>query len=376
MAYNVAAELFAEWAIGLGIIAVRLYARWKVGGEKFYWDDLCLGSVTIFWTFHTVFLYLCTDVYGSNIGLTEKTALEVPDDKVPVLREGSIDAFIAWLSYIFMAWSFKGVLIFLYNNMTMGLWQHRLAIIASIFCICTFFASLFFHLFICYPVHKTWQIKPYAGDNCTVRPLNYIVIEILSIITDIVIMCVPIPLILAARIRPTQKLMLCCLFSSGIFVMVAAFLRAYYSVKNISSLSIALGWASREALVSVITVSAPGLKPLITRSRWFQSYGSSTGATGTAGTATIGGSNKRLDTTCSRSKSRGWRESIGAHPIELGSSLGFKKGRRGSEAESQEHIIGEEESGDKGQGKNGGIMVTTNLTFSEDIEQSGDQKNA
>lgn len=293
----------------------------------------------------------------------------------------------------------------------MGLWQHRLAIIASIFCICTFFASLFFHLFICYPVHKTWQIKPYAGgklahshpqnenrltspDNCTVRPLNYIVIETLSIMyvlptiityeelttkpsrTDIVIMCVPIPLILAARIRPTQKLMLCCLFSSGIFVMVAAFLRAYYSVKNISSLSIALGWASREALVSVITVSAPGLKPLITRSRWFQSYGSSTGAAGTAGTATIGGSNKRLDTTCSRSKSRGWRESIGAHPIELGSSLGFKKGRRGSEAESQEHIIGEEESGDKGQGKNGGIMVTTNLTFSEDIEQSGDQKNA
>ncbi|OJJ89061.1 uncharacterized protein ASPGLDRAFT_139214 [Aspergillus glaucus CBS 516.65] len=370
MAYNVASELFAEWAIGLVIIAIRLYARWKVGGEKFYWDDLCLGSVTVFWTFHTVFLYLCTDVYGSNIGLTDKTALEVPDDQVPVLREGSIDAFVAWLSYIFMAWSFKGVLIFLYNKMTMGLWQHRLSVIASIFCVCTFFASLFFHLFICYPVHKTWQIKPYPGDNCTVRPLNYIVIETLSIVTDIVIMCVPIPLILAARIRATQKLMLCCLFSSGIFVMVAAFLRAYYSVKNISSLSIALGWASREALVSVITVSAPGLKPLITRSRWFQSYGSSGGATGTAGTATIGGSNKRLDTTCSRNKSRGWRESIEPHPIEMGSSLGFKKGRRDSEAESQEHIIGEEDSG-KGQGKNGGILVTTDLTFSEDIEQEG-----
>lgn len=62
--------------------------------------------------------FLRTDVYGSNIGLTDKTALEVPDDQVSVLREGSIDAFIAWLSYIFMAWSFKGVLIFLYNKMT------------------------------------------------------------------------------------------------------------------------------------------------------------------------------------------------------------------------------------------------------------------
>lgn len=58
------------------------------------------------------------EVYGSNIGLNEKTAWEVPDDQVAALREGSIHAFIAWLSYIFMAWSFKGVLIFLYHKMT------------------------------------------------------------------------------------------------------------------------------------------------------------------------------------------------------------------------------------------------------------------
>ena len=79
MGYNVAAELFAEWAVGLGIIALRLYARWKVGKGRFYWDDLFLGFAVvrlpsiphlsfgvadsynqIFWTMHTVFLYLCT----------------------------------------------------------------------------------------------------------------------------------------------------------------------------------------------------------------------------------------------------------------------------------------------------------------------------
>lgn len=293
----------------------------------------------------------------------------------------------------------------------MGLWQHRLSQTASLFCVCTFFASLFFHLFSCYPVHKSWQIKPYAGGELYSLPRkDYRLTDMSRQLhnstpklhrhrnpqyrvcpshspqqqpttklttkpsrTDITIMCVPIPLILAARIRTTQKAMLCCLFSSGIFVMVAAFLRAYYSVKNISSLSTALGWASREALVSVITVSAPGLKPLITRSRWFQSYGSSGRATGT-GTATIGGSasNKKLDTTSS--KSRGWRESVGAHPIELSSSLGWKKGRGDSAAESQEHIIGEE-SGGKGQGDNRGILVTTDLMFSEDVEHSRGQKN-
>lgn len=44
--------------------------------------------------------------------------MEVPDDQVAALRLGSIHAFIAWLSYIFLAWSFKGVLLLLYNQLT------------------------------------------------------------------------------------------------------------------------------------------------------------------------------------------------------------------------------------------------------------------
>lgn len=66
----------------------------------------------------TAVLITNLDVNGSNIGLDEKSALEVPDDQVPILRKGSIQAFIAWLSYIFMVWSFKGVLMFLYNRLT------------------------------------------------------------------------------------------------------------------------------------------------------------------------------------------------------------------------------------------------------------------
>lgn len=52
----------------------------------------------------------------------------------------------------------------------MGLVQHRLAQIVGVACICTFLASLFFHLFICYPVKKTWQIKPYAGGELSSIP--------------------------------------------------------------------------------------------------------------------------------------------------------------------------------------------------------------
>ncbi|KAK1148462.1 hypothetical protein N8T08_009467 [Aspergillus melleus] len=360
MGYNGSAELFAEWAIGLVVVAVRVYARWSVGKSRFYWDDVCLGLATIFWTLHTIFLYYCTDVYGSNIGLTEKTAMEVPDEEVLILRKGSIFAFVAWLSYIFMVWSFKGVLMFLYGRLTR-------------------FVITIAHLF------SSTSVKTNSDtmklDNCTIRPLNYIVIETLSIVTDLGVMSIPIPLVLAARIPKPQKIFLCILFSSGVFVMVAAFLRAYYSVKDITTLSTALGWASREALVSVIIVCAPGIKPLFTKWGWFRSYGSSGSYEYSYGYGNSqgrcrsqgNGNRSRARSTVFSGKRRSGAFGAERHPYEMGTSVGKKK--RDSSGESQERIVdpefgieGKRSDADTGRGFEGGIVVTTDVTFAhEDI---------
>lgn len=47
MGYNLFAELFAEYAVGLIIIAVRLYARWYSGVRNFYWDDYSFALVVV-----------------------------------------------------------------------------------------------------------------------------------------------------------------------------------------------------------------------------------------------------------------------------------------------------------------------------------------
>ncbi|PWY84758.1 hypothetical protein BO70DRAFT_423741 [Aspergillus heteromorphus CBS 117.55] len=366
MGYNLTAEMFSEWAIGLVVIAVRVYARFSVDRRHFHWDDLCLLLATIFWTLLVVFLYMCTSVYGSNIGLNETTAAEVPDDEVADLRQGSIYAFLAWLSYIFMAWAFKGVLVFLYNRLTMGLWQHRLAMGVGIACIGTFLVSLLFDLLICRPITRNWQVKPYAGDNCTIRPLNYIVIEVLSITTDLAIMCVPIPLILIAKIPRSQKWILCGLFSSGIFVMVAAALRAYYSVKDINTLSTALGWASRQAFVSAIIVSAPGIKPLFSRLSWFASYNYNSS----------GGYGKRDKTQTTLYNSKGGRDitvisACDPQPHEL-SYMGWRKRARNSSGASQEQImdmLSPTQGNSLDLESNMGIVITTDVAVAhEDIQ--------
>ncbi|KAE8154453.1 hypothetical protein BDV25DRAFT_126534 [Aspergillus avenaceus] len=275
MQYNLNAELWAEFAIGMIVFVVRFYARWKtIGIRNFSWDDFFAALSVVFWTLETTFLYTCA-LHGNNITLNEETAELVRDSEVPLLEKGSQLAFAAWVFYILLVWSLKGVVIFLYSRITTGLWQHRLVKFVSIFCITTFLASFLLHFCQCVPIQRNWQVKPFPGDSCTKRTLNYIVIEVLNILTDASIITIPLPLILSAKLPLYRKIILGVLFSSGIFIIICAILRAYYSVKNIKDLSVALGWASREVFVSALAVCSPGIKPLFNKNRWFSSKQSS-----------------------------------------------------------------------------------------------------
>ncbi|KAL5044880.1 hypothetical protein BDW71DRAFT_198762 [Aspergillus fruticulosus] len=372
MGYYLTAELFAEWAIGIVVAGVRIYTRCFVDNRGMYWDDLFLILGLISWTVMTVTLYLCTTVYKSNIGLNTQTALEVPDSEVPMYKTGSVCAFVAWLAYILAVWAFKAVLVFLYTRLTMGLWQHRLSLMVGALCACTFLTSLIFDLTMCHPIHKNWQVKPYAGDNCTIRPLNYIVIEVLSILTDLAIICVPIPLIVVARIPVSQKAILAALFCSGIFVMICAILRAYYSVTNINTLATALGWASRECFVSVFIVCAPGIKPLFARFQWFRTSGSSNKTySNTHGTRSQG------KVFMSKNSNHNFNTLVSAHeaePYEMEQPSSWKKKYkgRGSDEGSQEHII---PSSEQRHGDSMGIRVTREVHLALEDADAGAAKD-
>ncbi|KAK2808019.1 hypothetical protein FQN50_005101 [Emmonsiellopsis sp. PD_5] len=289
--YDLTTELFAEWAIGLVIIAIRLYTRCSTGIRNLYWDDLFLAFVVVIWTMHTIFLYL-VEVFDSNIGLNEETAMLVPDSEIPRRRKGAIFAFIAWLCYIFLVWAFKGVLMFLYNRLT----------------------------------------------------------------TDVGIMCIPVPLIATSKVPLTQKVILCVLFSTGLFVIVTSILRAYYSVRNIYDLDVALAWASREAFVSVVVVCAPGIKPLFRKFSWFNKIfsGRSDGSTPAArrtGRSSIFDQNGTFATI---SVADGKNEQL-----EMASKwIKRNKSKRVSSGDSQEHII-DSVAGERRKHGDEDIVVTT-----------------
>ena len=186
-------------------------------------------------------------------------------------------------------------------------------------------------------------------------------------------MTVPLPIIISAKIPPIQKFILSILFSSGIFVMIAAVLRAYYSVSNLNNLDVALGWASREALVSVVVVCAPGIKPLLSQFKWFQSFKSSSNGYGTSNQRT--GKSGLFNSRSGNFTAISTKNDEGQHPYELSIMKKDNKGKRDdSSTESKERIIdpplqlpgGSSPPRDNADG----IVVTTEYTLAHDDQKS------
>ncbi|KAJ5661187.1 uncharacterized protein N7484_000559 [Penicillium longicatenatum] len=267
-------ETFVEYAIGMSFLLLRMIARLNFGGlSGLRLDDAFAVAGIIFWTLQTVNIYLL-EMYGNNIGLTAVTALEVPDRQMPKMILGSKLAFMNWIWYISYLWSLKGVLLCLYWKLTQGTRTQKLVLAAVGFCIVSWLACILTHICVCTPITHNWQIKPYAGDNCTLRPPLYVVVAVLNVMSDVMIMVIPILMLGKLQVAFQRKIILALMFTSGVFIMICTVLRCYYSLGDISNLPLALRWADRESFVAAIVVSLPGIKPLFRGVGWlgFSSY--------------------------------------------------------------------------------------------------------
>ncbi|KAI1454325.1 hypothetical protein F4805DRAFT_327298 [Annulohypoxylon moriforme] len=375
-------ESYTEYALGMTIFLTRLITRLMlVGFRGLYWDDLFTCVAISFWTTDLVILQQI-GVHGSSVGQTYESAALLDDTTVESFRIGDKLTFASWNCYICLIWSMKAVVLFYYDRLTMNLWQNKLAKYIRIGTLLTFTIAILFQYCLCTPIELAWQVKPYPGDKCVFRRENYILYPILSIISDLGIMAIPLPLLWQVKIPVWRKLILGFLFGSGIFIIIATLLRTVYSLRSLLDLLVATQWATREYLVTAFVVSAPAIKPLFSKRLW-----------GLKGSTTNSGTGDRYGSGGSALRS-GKGSKAASHSVVVesqnatntGSSSGGKgfempsrgwPGRKGnsdkirlpSEA-SQEHFVhySDEEAG---------IYVTETFTVSsEERKQTAKQRDA
>lgn len=183
--------------------------------------------------------------------------------------------------------------------------------------------------------------------------------------TDIGIMAIPLPMLFQTSLSLGRKLVLGILFSSGTFVVICAILRAYYSLVNISSNAVALGWASREVLVAAIVVCSPTIKPLVSEckrnlsDRYTSGTWNSRGASNHGMSKLTGASHQKYDDLVT----------IGSSGQKRGPTYKMTvMGRNHTSSESQDHINVIPEADDNSTNSNSraenGIVVKTEFEVS------------
>ena len=153
--------------------------------------------------------------------------------------------------------------------------------------------------------------------------------------SDVIMLCIPLPILIRAKLPLQKKLILCIIFSLGVFVIVAALLSKYYSF----SLPYGVDWVYwyvREVSTAVIVANIPHCWVLVRRMFNLRAFLSK----GTAARSN-GGTNERSHDGSRRAASHQADE--GRQWFKMGSKVGSKSGKSESSVtrtDSEERITG------------------------------------
>ncbi|KAH6715708.1 hypothetical protein BKA61DRAFT_631356 [Leptodontidium sp. MPI-SDFR-AT-0119] len=236
---------------------------------------LQLGSIKNFqpedYVMVFVFAFYTVLVATMNIVAHLDTNLMLPED-IPLLTPESIQSRIRGSKFVLVVeqsmimtqWGCKICLLLLYNKLTFGLKQQLAVKIVGAYVIVSLVIMEILYLGVwCRPFSGYWRV-PVENVQCSAAIHHLITNAVFNMTSDIMMLCIPLPLLIASQLPKANKLILCVLFSLGVFVILCAVLNKYYSFAQPFS-PMWTFWYIREASTAVYVANMPMCWPLMRR---------------------------------------------------------------------------------------------------------------
>ncbi|OJD33511.1 uncharacterized protein BKCO1_30000104 [Diplodia corticola] len=257
-------ETWIEYGFSTIMIAMRLFTRFKMVGGRLQKDDYLMILAWAFFTTMSVCAHIVS-LNGDNRAMTNEQRLQLPAAERDAKILGSKFFLTGHLTYVSTIWTLKLCMLLFFARLTRGLSAEKFVKPAIGVVGVTWLAEFLTVLLTCRPVQRNWQIYPDPGKLCTHESaVWYIVQVIFNVLTDAVIVPIPMPLVIKAKVSTAKKLGLVVLLGAGIFVMVAATLRVVFVLTNAAPSEPAI-WAMRECFVATFVGNAPMIRPMFTR---------------------------------------------------------------------------------------------------------------
>ncbi|KAJ9627022.1 hypothetical protein H2203_003482 [Taxawa tesnikishii (nom. ined.)] len=248
--------LFSWWCTGfaLVIILVRLGGR-KVRTNVLFREDkiMALSIIPLLIRMGLVHVIL---LFGTN---NVSTSGGISPTKI---HQRSIGARLVLASRIFYAmfiWISKFTVSEFLKRLTSTIWTRNYEITLRcirVFLVVTFFVVVIATLAECQPFDHYWQVVPDPGPRCRQGFAQLITMGVADIITDILLVAFPIPIVLRSKMSVKRKISLVALFSLSICLIGITGTRVPEVIAKRGRQQYRTVWASCEILASAAVSNA------------------------------------------------------------------------------------------------------------------------
>ncbi|CAI7653691.1 unnamed protein product [Penicillium viridicatum] len=248
--------------VTVGLIVFRLLVR-KLKGFKFVLGDyFAMGA--IFCALARLGLVNVILIWGTN---NMSTKFRHTHDFTPEeIRRREIASKLVLANRVFYnsyLWLQKSVLLDTYRRLLTHLPWEKVTMISYIGIFAATYVIVQIVTFTeCDPFNHYWIVIPDPG-KCSQAQLQLIVLGVLNVITDIMLIALPIPILVMVKRSTVEKIQLAILFAVGLFIVAITIARLPQNAKNSTAQVNRTTWASVELLAAAIVANAPILYGLL-----------------------------------------------------------------------------------------------------------------
>ncbi|KAI9037982.1 uncharacterized protein KD926_011414 [Aspergillus affinis] len=237
-------------------VCLRILARFE-RKQKLWWDDWM-----IVWSmgWNLVVVGFIFAMIHEGMGLHADTLH--PNSVVMIAKY----LVVAEILYVFnLVWTKLSILLMYYRIFRFGYFKTWAYIIGA-FIICWVICITFLFVFICVPVQKLWY--PYLEGHCINQVGTWIANAVSTIVTDLIILALPLPQIWSLQLRSSEKMAVTLAFGLGFFVVFASAYRfsvlfSYTMADSSYTLAPTVGWTAIEMSAGIISACLPTLRPAL-----------------------------------------------------------------------------------------------------------------
>ncbi|MCJ1320455.1 hypothetical protein MMC15_005794 [Xylographa vitiligo] len=212
------------------------------------------------------------------------------------------------------------ILLFYYRLFPRELFRKIIYGVGAFVLMC-FVSTFFGFLFQCVPIQSFWEQR--IAHHCFMQDQFYLAVAVLSVVSDVVILVMPIPMVWALHTSKERKIGLSLVFLLGGCVCIISICRLFSllqtNLDDITYTNIPPGlWSTAEGGIGVMSANLPSLRPLF--SCMAAKGGSRPSVHHSNGFAT----DPAIGLQCFRSKSKGFERVEPAHDRHVTSGVAAK----------------------------------------------------